>query len=114
MNFKKFQEEKFNSLSELAIEANSERIEEDFKSSDLIKVGTLISKIATKRIGGVFTYLYTEDFKKSNGESGVGALFVSDKGSMLRFNFLMKSKKGYSVNSIDYWKGRKIGDNPNN
>lgn len=109
--FKDYKNNKDEVFVESAISANV--ISEDFKPTDLIKVGTLITKMATKRIGaGSFSYVLTEKFSKQNGQKGIGALFVSDKGVMMRFNFLSNTKKGFSVNSIDYWKGRKIGEAP--
>lgn len=89
-------------------------ITEDFSLGNLKKVGTLITKMAAKKIGaGKFTYIYDENFKKADGQVGIGSVFISDKGVIMRFNYLSNAKKGFSVNSIDYWKGRKIGDIPN-
>ena len=112
MHFKDYRVHK---KSEVILAAESANIlTEDFNASNLIKVGTLISKLATKKIGaGSFSYIFTEKFSKQNGQKGVGALFASDKGVMMRFNFLSNTKKGFSVNSIDYWKNRKIGEAPN-
>jgi len=94
-------------------EAETAIINEDFRESDLQKVGTLLSKMATKKLGtGAFSFLYSEKFKKENGQTGVGAVFTSTNGVIMRYNYLSKAKKGYSVNSIDYWNGKKLGDNP--
>lgn len=111
MKFKTFVQSEDTRILQDAKVAN---ISEDFSPGNLRKVGTLITKLAGKRIGaGKFTFLYDENFSKANGQSGIGALFASDKGVMMRFNYLSNAKKGYSVNSIDYWQGRKIGDIPN-
>jgi len=96
------------------LEEANKAIMEDFTVGNLVKVGKLITKLASKKIGaGNFTYLYDENFKKANGQIGIGSVFVSDKGVIMRFNYLSNTKKGFSVNSIDYWKDRKIGDIPN-
>jgi len=110
MRFKNYiKSEEANVLSEA-----NKAILEDFTVGNLVKVGKLITKMASKKIGaGKFTYLYDENFKKANGQIGIGSVFVSDKGIIMRFNYLSNTKKGFSVNSIDYWKDRKIGDIPN-
>jgi len=89
------------------------KLNEDFKESDLVKVGTLLTKLITKKSKlGKFTFIYKEDFKKVNGERGVGALFASDKGNLIRFNYLTSAKKSFSTNSMDFWEGKKIGTTP--
>jgi len=110
MGFKKFVSKKDDKIVENAEIA----INEDFSEANLVKVGTLISKLATKRLNtGKFSYLQSEKFKKSNGRSGVGVLFISTGGIIMRYNYLSNTKKGYSVNSIDYWaKGSKLGSTP--
>jgi len=114
MKFKNYLASEEVTLVTEGTKANVITLEEDFNEENLIKVGKLICSLATKKIGaGKFTFILKETFRKANGQTGVGALFVSDKGIMMRFNYLSTTKKGYSVNSIDYWKGRKIGDNPN-
>jgi len=100
--------------NKLITEVDKALINEDFKESDLKKVGTLISKMATRKLGvGAFNYIYSEKFKKSDGKVGTGAVFVSTSGVTMRYNYLNNAKKGYSVNSIDYWKeGSKLGSTP--
>jgi hypothetical protein len=110
MKFKQYLKSEDNRIITEAKQA----ITEDFSVGNLVRVGTLITKLASKKIGaGKFTYLYDENFKKADGQVGIGAVFISDKGIIMRFNYLSNAKKGFSVNSIDYWKDRKIGDIPN-
>jgi len=110
MRFKKYVEAKDLKI----IDEGFEAINEDFSEANLQKVGTLLSKLASKRLGvGAFSYLTSEKFKKSDGGTGIGAVFISQGGVIMRYNYLSNAKSGYSVNSIDYWaKGSKLGDNP--
>lgn len=106
-NYKKDKDDKVYTLVESAL-----KIEEAFNEKDLIRVGELLSKMAAKRLGGKFQYIYTEKFKKMNGQKGQGALFAASNNQLLRYNYLSTTRGAYTVNSIDYWKNKKIGERP--
>jgi len=110
MGFKNYKQGKDDEVTLLA--EGSIKIEEAFNEKDLIRVGELLSKMAAKRLGGKFDYLYTERFKKMNGQKGQGALFASANGQLLRYNYMSTARGAYTVNSIDYWKNKKIGEKP--
>jgi len=111
MRFSEYKQAKFDALLESGETAN--KIDEAFSEANLRKVGELLASLAGKKLGGQFTYLFSETFKKSNGQKGQGAVFVSTQGVILRFNYLSTVRGSYTVNAIDYWKGRKLGDTPN-
>jgi hypothetical protein len=78
-----------------------------FSEKNLEKVAVLYAKILSKRMGGVFSKLGFESYKRKRGP-GRGIRFMSEKGKQLRFNYDLKiAKKGnYELTSIDYWDER--------
>ena len=83
---------------------------ESFNVGQLKKVGELMAKLASKKLGAKFKFLWTDSFKKSNGQKGFGALYVSPQGKMIRFNYIKNVGSDFSINSVDYWVDRKIGE----
>jgi len=83
---------------------------EGFNANQLKKVSELMAKLASKKLGAKFKFLWTDSFKKQNGQKGFGALFVSAEGKMIRFNYIKNIDTDFSINSVDYWVNRKIGE----
>lgn len=85
-------------------------LNEGFSINQLRKVGDLMAKLASKKLGSKFTFLWNDKFKKANGQKGTGALYLSNDGKMLRFNYVKNVDTAFTINSVDYWVDKKIGD----
>lgn len=98
---------KFNDFRE-SITETPEQMQEineaAFSMNNLRKVSNLLAKIASKKLGADFQFAWSDNFKKSDGASGVGMRYMSTAGKQIRFNNVKKSKNAFTVNSVDYWK----------
>jgi len=77
--------------------------EAKFSNNNLNKVSGLLAKIASKRLSANFQYAWTDKFKKSSGESGIGRRYVSPEGLQIRFNNVYGTKNNFAINSVDFW-----------
>lgn len=106
MNYKTFRESTIDSIEQI-----QDINEAAFSHKNLKKVSELLAKIASKKLGADFQFAWIDDFKKSNGQFGVGYRFMSVQGKQIRFNHVQKhvNKNAFTVNSVDYWeKGDKL------
>ena len=107
---REFRKQDIESILSEASELNV--IDEAFSEANLRKVGELMSKMAAKRLGGKFYFLYTEEFKKLNGQKGIGSVFVSDNNKIIRYNYVSGIKGSFTINNIDYWTNKRLGSKP--
>jgi len=87
---------------------------EAFSLKNLEKVSSLLASLYSKIGFGKFkptTKSWFENkFESDDGEKGVGYLYMSDKGYMLRFGFVNRKTKAkglkqkYSVDRVDFWR----------
>jgi hypothetical protein len=92
--------EKLNSSKSDSMELN----EAKFSTNNMRKVSDLLAKIASKKLGGNFSFAWTDQFKKSSGRIGNGMRYVSADGQQIRFNNVNTSATTYAINSVDYWR----------
>lgn len=90
--------------------------EASFGNKNLEKVVKLILKTLENKTGFKF-YPFGglnnnfEKFNKSNGNSGIGMIYVLDNGNLVRFNW-ENNKKSSTLTSIDIWKNMKNLEKP--
>jgi len=90
--------------------------EASFGNKNLEKAVKLILKTLESKVGSKF-YPFGgqgnnfERFKKSNGNSGIGMIYILDYGTLVRFNW-ENNKKSTTLTSIDVWKDMKNLDHP--
>lgn len=82
--------------------------EASFSNSKLDKVVSLLLKTLGSRVGSQFSPFggngnNFERFKKSNGNKGIGMLYVLDDGKLVRFNW-ESNRSSSTITSIDIWK----------
>lgn len=90
--------------------------EASFGNKNLEKAVKLILKTLESKVGFKF-YPFGgqgnnfERFKKSNGNSGIGMIYVLDSGKLVRFNW-EGNKKSSTLTSIDVWNDMKNLEKP--
>jgi len=87
---------------------------EAFSLKNLEKISSLLASLYSKIGFGKFKPAtkswYKNDFKSEDGEKGVGYLYISNEGYMIRFSFVNRKTKAkglkdkYSVDRVDFWK----------
>jgi len=90
--------------------------EASFSNKNLEKAVKLILKTLESKIGFKFNPFggngnNFERFKKSNGNSGIGMIYVLDNGMLVRFNW-ESNKKSSTITSIDVWNDMKTLEKP--
>jgi len=91
--------------------------EASFGNKNLEKAVKLILKSLSGMVSSKF-YPFggegnnTERFVKSNGNKGMGMIYVLDDGKLVRFNW-ESNKKSSTITSIDLWKDMKTPEKPN-
>jgi len=93
--------------------------ESSFSASKIKKVSDLLAVVLGhsfgefKQLGGSLGF---EEFKKKGMGEGKGYKYMNNKGFMIRFGWLKKSKKSkYQINVVDFWNpkdGKKRWDTP--
>lgn len=90
--------------------------EASFSNPSLNKVVKLIIKSLTGKVGSKF-YPFGgegnnfEKFNKSNGNKGIGMIYVLDDGRLIRFNW-ETNKKSSTITSLDIWNDMKSIEHP--
>lgn len=90
--------------------------EASFGNKSLEKAVKLILKTLESKVGSKF-YPFGgqgnnfERFSKSNGNNGIGMIYVLDYGTLVRFNW-EGNKKSSTLSSIDVWKDMKNMEHP--
>ena len=90
--------------------------EASFGNKSLEKAVKLILKTLESKVGSKF-YPFGgpgnnfERFSKSNGNNGIGMIYILDYGTLVRFNW-EGNKKSSTLSSIDVWKDMKNMEHP--
>lgn len=90
--------------------------EASFSNPNLEKAVRLILKSLSSKVGFGFHPFggkgnNFEKFKKSNGNKGIGMMYILDDGRLVRFNW-EDNKKSSTMTSIDIWNDMKMIEKP--
>jgi len=78
--------------------------EASFNEKKLDKVVSLLASLASKKIGKLTKLGKVEKFSNNKTGNGKGYRYITDDGTMIRFNWLKTGKKSkFMINSVDYW-----------